>query len=1288
MAWGVKYTKKFQRIGITATYRVDILSEVGGAIITPDRMGVDPFTLKTLAAGKDEDKVVIGSEATFEFILKKRAGEANYDPLFESEYRDYIVKFYNDDTTTLLWQGYLQPENMSKDIFESNLHIYLSASDALKDLKDFDFLDSGSIVSERKTGLQIIKIALANLGSEFEFNFIVKLGLKHDGQGADDNPLEEITHDTRRFANVRDGKTEIDDCLDVIEKILTPYSCILKQWGGQYHIQQRYEGDTENYTYNWALAWQSTTNATDSVNIDDYTFRRGAEVSKLSPVKEIGIKLLNRNIGGSEAPLINNFPTGVGCGWDYGNWNNMGSDLTATYMGLKVMAPFAFDNGYVTLAADLSLTNLTDNDYLKLRFAYKHTSTDTNYLHWPQFRITITKAGASFIEAEYVYINQIPLLYESSISTNFKLIGNIGGPAVDYNIQIELISGTGLNDINIQLSEFDISISSIVDEENVEDITFDSYHAGTISQGKIKKSIEAYFGDSGLVTDFAALLYSGAVTSKWDRYGNAGEDKPLFQLLAKEYLISRQDYAEYLMLDIKDTGDNITPINFIQWDSNIYNIVSYEKSWRSSWIRLHLKQRFTIDKTIGWQVNQLTSVDGESSGSSTPYSPSPGSSDWGSITGKPAWVTGATDVGQNIATLIDPGAIAFIRINADDSVDALSAALFKGALSLDNVTNESKATMFTNPSFTGTVELPLVTLSNAFTLTDTGYFKGSPTNGVRFNNNAGASNNFIIYDNGDTYTRGNVGINVLNPSITLEANCGTDNISIKTISTDQYNNIYVEDTGGIASFGVSNGALTLGSDTLRYVTITTTGLVGIGTTAGLSKLSINGGVHVGGDSDAGDDNLWIDGVTSEPTYVAGWTINGGTTWGITAAGDASFENLMVRGSARFKELIIDQLSVIGGSTLQSAARGKVASIDVANSKVTLEDPNNKGACQFEDDDFFWSKNIDIDGGLFSDNRGQISDVTGLVLTLDFTVVGNNGSINDFAVGDVIIQRGHPTTVARQNLIYTSVSDTNAPFSKVMTGIDTLAAFGTLANITLQYGNLADLDSHDIVPATPGYGLYSDNVYLSGTIHAEDGEIGGWDINSAYLIKDTGVAATSSGMAPADHPFYAGSAYVNRHFAPFNVTSKGQVAATRLAVSGNIINAYNSGAASLLTHDAEVSTTQLAYAPVKGITLGANVTEDRTLKIRFRLKSGDAGLATNVYAKIYRDGIAVGTERVTLQTAYQTYSQDIIDWNAGDIIQIYAYTTNATHAAYVDEFRVLGSHGGAVVDEVTGSNTFP
>ena len=70
------------------------------------------------------------------------------------------------------------------------------------------------------------------------------------------------------------------------------------------------------------------------------------------------------------------------------------------------------------------------------------------------------------------------------------------------------------------------------------------------------------------------------------------------------------------------------------------------------------------------------------------------------------------------------------------------------------------------------------------------------------------------------------------------------NITTLTVSTSQ--------TVTSQAYNIAYTGLEVGS----------TGLVGIGTTAPLSKLSVNGGLHIGGDSDAGDNNLLIDGTTT------------------------------------------------------------------------------------------------------------------------------------------------------------------------------------------------------------------------------------------------------------------------------------------------------------------------------------------------------------------------------------------------------------------------------------------
>jgi hypothetical protein len=70
--------------------------------------------------------------------------------------------------------------------------------------------------------------------------------------------------------------------------------------------------------------------------------------------------------------------------------------------------------------------------------------------------------------------------------------------------------------------------------------------------------------------------------------------------------------------------------------------------------------------------------------------------------------------------LTNPSAVTFLRLNADNTVSALSASNFKTALSLSNVTDESKAIMFTNSTFTGTHTIPTPFIVGATSVTTTG----------------------------------------------------------------------------------------------------------------------------------------------------------------------------------------------------------------------------------------------------------------------------------------------------------------------------------------------------------------------------------------------------------------------------------------------------------------------------------------------------------------------------------------------------------------------------------------
>jgi hypothetical protein len=65
-----------------------------------------------------------------------------------------------------------------------------------------------------------------------------------------------------------------------------------------------------------------------------------------------------------------------------------------------------------------------------------------------------------------------------------------------------------------------------------------------------------------------------------------------------------------------------------------------------------------------------------------------------------------------------------------------------------------------------------------------------------------------------------------------------------------------------------------------------------------------------------------------------------------------------------------------------------------------------------------------------------------------------------------------------------------------------------------------------------------------------GSIGGWSINTLAINYDGATDNVSSGMAPADYPFYAGKKYADRATAPFRVTPAGILYATGATIIGN------------------------------------------------------------------------------------------------------------------------------------------
>lgn len=122
---------------------------------------------------------------------------------------------------------------------------------------------------------------------------------------------------------------------------------------------------------------------------------------------------------------------------------------------------------------------------------------------------------------------------------------------------------------------------------------------------------------------------------------------------------------------------------------------------------------------------------------------------------------------------------------------------------------------------------------------------------------------------------------------------------------------------------------------------------------------------------------------------------------------------------------------------------------------------------------------------------------------------------------------------------------------------------------------------------------------------------------------------------------------------------------------------------VLSHDAVASMVGLTYVKQKTITLAMPTGTD-TIRIKFDLKSGGWGTG---FGRIYKNGVAVGTERSTNSSTYATHSEDL-EFADGDTLELWCKTSNfnppTNPDAFVKDFRVYGS--GLINANITGANT--
>ena len=277
------------------------------------------------------------------------------------------------------------------------------------------------------------------------------------------------------------------------------------------------------------------------------------------------------------------------------------------------------------------------------------------------------------------------------------------------------------------------------------------------------------------------------------------------------------------------------------------------------------------------------------------------------------------------------------------------------------------------------------------------------------------------------------------------------------------------------------------------------------------------------------DPIFDPGLGAE-TFQTGWSASGGTGFKIYKDGSeyhAEFDGLIVRGTMRVFELLLQQIRATNGSIfVTSAAKTDSVTGSAGTEAITFEDPNEEnsgGVCPFIEDDIILSQRFNIGStSVISRKVRRVVSVSGKTATVASDLTGQpSTSADEIAVaGDDFVRIGSTTNAARRGGIYMSSDDPNSPFIVIFDGVTSWSDWTNSSNKTK--ARLGRLDG--ITDATAGldgnqtntFGLYSDDVYLKGHINATTGLIGGVNLVSNKIYVGTGTYNNSNTA------FYLGS----------------------------------------------------------------------------------------------------------------------------------------------------------------------
>jgi len=762
MAYGTIYTLYCKdKTGITS---MTVISEDGYSGSEIDRnVPANPFFPR-----KDASSVICGS--SFEFLIREET-DFEFLKFYTNLPRKYKIQFYYP-STTLIWTGYLNPQQYSVPYIPGPSNIRLQATDGLGLLKSEAFTLTG-LNSE----LTIIRHCLDKI--ELSLGYAIAIGIHEINHDDDYCPLAQ----TYIECEILEDK----NCYQVLEGILTKYDASITQWNNRWRIVSYKDKKTARLLYTSAGVYEGTEAAPSVLDLGTLG-ESGCEVypngSLFLSLQSGGNKVRIIHDYGRKKSILLNYEFEKYSSSMFDDWSKSGtfSVLQRSAEGKK----YAFLSGYSNVDTDYISQQIAVENITGEEFAFELDFTPIGYNQRPdtarqatsmtvRFSVYLTDTVNNYWLSDDGWTTTPTIMSQtvsSSISyptfNNLKIITDeipITGTIV---VQLYRIKSTGPTSpivySGVAFSEpsiYFLKDGELYDDKFDDIANFDSStEPAKLPDINILAADSPDFPNCKNLYDNITRLSTGAETTIWHIDGN-DTDFTLIQALAK-MLASRNIYPrQKLTGTIKGTGIGFESIIKHAFNNN-REFEIYEGTWdvfEGKW-NLTLLEFFAFsdqDVTFdsGLELNSAANLTVITvSAPADPIAPSEAFDttihidNTGESTGRGTieWkIVNGSDVTQSSGTHAS-GVIA--ASGHEDHVIGLTAPATEG-------TYYVKSRMATDTSWVSSssfiVAMPDVTLNHIDTIAD-GPASGSMTFTFEADNAGGGGNVTVywqIYDSGD-----------------------------------------------------------------------------------------------------------------------------------------------------------------------------------------------------------------------------------------------------------------------------------------------------------------------------------------------------------------------------------------------------------------------------------------------------------------------------------------------------------------------------------------------------------